>query len=78
MRHHVQVPLSQEPTSEALVRLARRKDDSISELRRGQLEVINVIFGNRDCLALMPTGGGKSCYQWARRPVLELLDGFGC
>ena len=60
MRHHIQVPLSQEPTSEALVRLARRKDDSISELRRGQLEVINVIFGNRDCLALMPTGGGKS------------------
>lgn len=32
--------------------------------RNGQKEIINNILDNRDCLAIMPTGAGKSiCYQ---------------
>ncbi|TOL43768.1 hypothetical protein CGH97_25030, partial [Vibrio parahaemolyticus] len=32
--------------------------------RSGQDAVIGAILDNRDCLVLMPTGGGKSlCYQ---------------
>src|SRR5690348_18034182 len=36
----------------------------ISELRPGQEEVIRSIGEGRNCLAIMPTGAGKSlCYQ---------------
>jgi ATP-dependent DNA helicase RecQ len=59
-RSHIHVAQSQEPDIEALVRLARRNDESISALRCGQFEVIKHLFSNRDCMALMPTGGGKS------------------
>ncbi|GHV37314.1 hypothetical protein FACS18949_17530 [Clostridia bacterium] len=35
-----------------------------SEFRQGQAETIAAILGGRDCLAVMPTGAGKSlCYQ---------------
>lgn len=35
-----------------------------SEFRPGQLEVCETILGGRDCLAIMPTGAGKSlCYR---------------
>ncbi|GHU89397.1 ATP-dependent DNA helicase RecQ [Clostridia bacterium] len=35
-----------------------------SEFRQGQSETIAAILGGRDCLAVMPTGAGKSlCYQ---------------
>ncbi|MFA9500460.1 DNA helicase RecQ [Mannheimia sp. E30BD] len=34
------------------------------KFRDGQEEVINAVLGNRDCLVIMTTGGGKSlCYQ---------------
>ena len=34
------------------------------EFRPGQAEVVEALLANRDCLVLMPTGGGKSmCYQ---------------
>ncbi len=35
-----------------------------AEFRIGQAEVIQQLLDNQDCLAIMPTGGGKSlCYQ---------------
>ena len=59
-RSHVSLTSSQKPDSDALVRLAQTHDASISELRRGQLDVIHTLLGNKDCAAFMPTGGGKS------------------
>ncbi|MDA7979363.1 MAG: RecQ family ATP-dependent DNA helicase [Pirellulales bacterium] len=36
----------------------------LTSFRPGQREVINTVFSGRDCLCVMPTGGGKSlCYQ---------------
>jgi ATP-dependent DNA helicase RecQ len=36
----------------------------LSEFRRGQEAVIATVLAGRDCLCVMPTGGGKSlCYQ---------------
>ena len=35
-----------------------------SEFREGQLDIINHATNQRDCLVIMPTGGGKSlCFQ---------------
>ena len=45
----------------------------LSSFRPGQREVISAVLGGRDCLCVMPTGGGKSlCYQL---PALA-LDGL--
>jgi ATP-dependent DNA helicase RecQ len=36
----------------------------LSSFRKGQKEVIETVLSGRDCLCVMPTGGGKSlCYQ---------------
>jgi ATP-dependent DNA helicase RecQ len=36
----------------------------LTEFRPGQRAVIDAVFAGRDCLCIMPTGGGKSlCYQ---------------
>jgi ATP-dependent DNA helicase RecQ len=45
----------------------------LSSFRQGQKEVISTVLAGRDCLCVMPTGGGKSlCYQL---PALA-LDGL--
>lgn len=36
----------------------------LTQFRSGQRSVIDAVFAGRDCLCIMPTGGGKSlCYQ---------------
>src|SRR5664279_552564 len=36
----------------------------LTSFRRGQREVIETVLSGKDCLCVMPTGGGKSlCYQ---------------
>jgi len=45
----------------------------LNSFRRGQEDVISTVLSGRDCLCVMPTGGGKSlCYQL---PALA-LDGL--
>lgn len=45
----------------------------LKEFRSGQKEVISTVLSGRDCLCVMPTGGGKSlCYQL---PAM-VLDGL--
>src|SRR5688500_1961026 len=48
----------------------------LSSFRRGQREVIQAVLEGKDCLCIMPTGGGKSlCYQLpaVARPGLTLV-----
>jgi len=48
----------------------------LSDFRRGQREVIEHVISGRDCLCVMPTGGGKSlCYQLPSvvRPGLTIV-----
>ena len=48
----------------------------LASFRPGQREVIETVLGGRDCLCIMPTGGGKSlCYQLpaVARPGLSLV-----
>ena len=41
-----------------------RERFGLDRFRPGQREVIETVLGRRDCLCVMPTGGGKSlCYQ---------------
>src|SRR5437773_522702 len=42
-----------------------REKFSWTAFREGQLDILNSVLKNRDTLAVMPTGGGKSlCYQF--------------
>jgi len=51
-------------TAEALDPQAHLHRFGLSEFRPGQRAVIDAVFAGRDCLCIMPTGGGKSlCYQ---------------
>jgi len=59
---------AQPPAPESLLSRFR-----LSEFRHGQREVISTVLDGKDCLCVMPTGGGKSlCYQL---PALA-LDGL--
>lgn len=61
------------PWSEGLSQVARDKF-GFSQLRPGQLEVMNASMSHYDVLSVMKTGGGKSlCYQL---PALLLKSGF--
>lgn len=58
------------PMNEALAQFG------LSGFRRGQREVIEHVLSGRDCLCVMPTGGGKSlCYQLPSiiRPGLTIV-----
>ncbi|MEC5319169.1 ATP-dependent DNA helicase RecQ [Brenneria populi subsp. brevivirga] len=58
---------------EALAVQILRETFGYQQFRPGQQEIINATLGGRDCLVVMPTGGGKSlCYQI---PALA-LDGL--
>ncbi len=51
-------------TTEAIDPQAHLHRFGLSEFRPGQRAVIDAVFSGRDCLCIMPTGGGKSlCYQ---------------
>ena len=53
--------MSAPPSSDLETHLERF---GLSSFRRGQREVIDAVLAGRDCLCVMPTGGGKSlCYQ---------------
>ncbi|KHD89198.1 MAG: ATP-dependent DNA helicase RecQ [Bdellovibrio sp. ArHS] len=42
-----------------------KKYFKLSQFRRGQQEIIDAVLANKDVLAVLPTGGGKSlCYQY--------------
>ncbi len=49
---------------EALAEQVLHDTFGYQQFRPGQQALINAVIGGRDCLAVMPTGGGKSlCYQ---------------
>ena len=49
---------------EALAEQVLHDTFGYQQFRPGQQALINAVIGGRDCLAIMPTGGGKSlCYQ---------------
>ena len=58
---------------EVLAKQVLQETFGYQQFRPGQQVIINTVLGGRDCLVVMPTGGGKSlCYQI---PAL-VLDGL--
>lgn len=53
-----------------------KKHFGYDDFRPGQKEIISHILNNEDCLAVMPTGAGKSiCYQI---PALTFDRNYNC
>jgi ATP-dependent helicase YprA (DUF1998 family) len=62
----------QSTTSGDPVSSALKKYFGHSAFRPFQREIVEAVLGGRDCLAVMPTGSGKSlCYQFAPSGVRE-------
>lgn len=55
---------AEELNQELLARQALQETFGYQQLHPGQETIVNAALGGRDCLVVMPTGGGKSiCYQ---------------
>ncbi len=53
-----------------------KKHFGYDDFRTGQTEIISHILNKEDCLAIMPTGAGKSiCYQI---PALTFERNYDC
>jgi ATP-dependent DNA helicase RecQ len=51
-------------TNLSLARAILRREFGFADFREGQVEVIEAVLQGRNCVVVMPTGGGKSlCYQ---------------
>ena len=47
---------------------------NLSQFRLGQKEIISAVLSNKDVLAVLPTGGGKSlCYQYPAVHLKKLV-----
>jgi len=58
------MPETNQATTMSLARAVLRREFGYQDFREGQAEVIEAILRGRNCIVVMPTGGGKSlCYQ---------------
>lgn len=56
--------LAENDKTEQQARQVLQRTFGYQTFRPGQLDIINTVLHGRDCLVIMPTGGGKSlCYQ---------------
>lgn len=55
---------NQPATTMSMARAVLRREFGYHDFREGQAEVIEAVLRGRNCIVVMPTGGGKSlCYQ---------------